>query len=208
MALHSQAGRLLRIEAVDQVLDRQPQLGIALDHQAAAEEQRVRILLAARQQQEVAPAAADGHAGHAGIGETQALAVVGETPGQAEVAHFQPQPVTVQEIEGTLRQRLGEQAVGGPLQHRALQARAGPAPPAAGVGRRRAGHRFPESAQVHLITARSIPGRPCQYPLQPSTASGGVAPLRTRSKACTTSTMPSARGLRRSRSAPQSRSEA
>ena len=43
-------GQIVGIEAVEQVLDRQAQFGIALNHQAAAKEQGVRVFLAAGQE--------------------------------------------------------------------------------------------------------------------------------------------------------------
>ena len=53
--------QLVGVEAVEQVLHAQAQVGVALDHQAPAEEQGIRVFLAAGQQQEIAPGAADAH---------------------------------------------------------------------------------------------------------------------------------------------------
>src|SRR5690606_246499 len=75
----------VRVEAVDQILHRQAKVRITLDHQAATEKQRIRILLATRQQQELAPVAANGDLGHRVLGNAQLLSLAGQAPGEPEV---------------------------------------------------------------------------------------------------------------------------
>ena len=47
--------QVIRVETVEQVLDPQPQVGIAFDHQATPEKQGIRIFLPTGQQQELPP---------------------------------------------------------------------------------------------------------------------------------------------------------
>ena len=69
-----------QLDRIQRVFDQQPQLGVALGRQAAAEKQRVRVFLAACQQQEIMRAGADGQVGIDGIGARAASRKTGIAP--------------------------------------------------------------------------------------------------------------------------------
>src|SRR5690606_11888702 len=115
------ARQRVRVETVDEIIDRQAQLGITLDNQPAAEEQRIRVFLTAGQQQELAPVAANGHLHRCLRRNAQLLALAGQAPGKAEVGDFELHPVAVKHVNGAVAQCFGEYLIEAALQRKALE---------------------------------------------------------------------------------------
>ncbi len=153
--------QVIRVETVEQVLDPQPQVGIAFDHQATPEKQGIRVFLPTGQQQELPPVATNGHVYRRFLGNAQATAITGDTPGQAEITDFQAHPAPLQQVEVAIGQRLGKQARHGLLKHQTLeQKRHMPA-----QRQQRFAHAQGHTGQLQhkpASSAPSMPGRPCQ----------------------------------------------
>src|SRR5690606_2703028 len=174
------------------------------DHQPPTEEQGVRVLLTTGQQQKLLPVAADQHIHRRVLRHTQADAIAGQTPGHAQVADLDAQPAPGKHIELAICQRLGEQPLHRLLQHQLLQSeRHVPTQ----WQQRAAGAQYQVTDLQHSPASSTVtmPGWPCQYPLQPSSASGGGLPRRTRSNICTISPISCERGLSRRAPMPISR---
>ena len=91
------------------------QLGVALHRQAAAEEQRVGVLLALGQQQKIMGCGAQRHVGHLrqhqrGVG-SEALACPGKVKGQARIAYLHPHLLVKQQAAHVIGQVPRERQV-------------------------------------------------------------------------------------------------
>jgi len=144
------------LEGVEQVLQREAGLGRAFDRQAPLEEQRVRILLAPRQGDEVAQARAHEHVGIPGRHGHEAPAVDAEREAQRQVRGLQRQRAAVDRVQSFAYRLAAQQMI---EQHAGdLSRNGGRKQGRQDGGLERTGHRADSTVVLmHIYTCRAAP---------------------------------------------------